>query len=417
MSGAVDAAGPADEVMFILKPSDWDGARDCVVSDLAEMATKVPLVCFGWDRPDHFRFMKQGELEAAGGSVEALRGPALERVRAARTDVSTIDVEHPNGDSIVVTAVGGPFAAERALDQAFLLELEGADKPMGLLVGVPRRGLLMAMDADRPRAMHMAFAAMVQGQFRRSESPPISPHVFLVKRGHFIATLVGDAPSPPRPSAAGIDEAALRAALLAPPPRPRDLTYLVLGGVCVLAGAVSMLSGDSTMIIGLAFLVLAVPMVGAGLWIAMRPRDVPSDVADDLASLPERARQSRPLAVETPLASEPEIDDDAFASALVVRTEAGLRIDAMVGAPEASSVATNATRFVLQLAAKHRWDPEFSGTIRVLVIPTLTPDNEPVRRAMDEAIGALRQTIADRGWRTVKGDAITLSWERGAEPP
>jgi hypothetical protein len=69
----------------------------------------------------------------------------------------------------------------------------------GLLVGVPRRGFLIAMNGEADAKKVQAFAAVLVSQFQSGESAPITPIALAVKDGRIVATLeiVAEALVPP----------------------------------------------------------------------------------------------------------------------------------------------------------------------------------------------------------------------------
>lgn len=83
------------------------------------------------------------------------------------------------------------FAAETILDSAFLRQAQKRLKAGLLAVGVPRRGLLMAIDGQQPLELLAAFAAGVSAQYHRGESAPITPAVFAVADGQVVGMLQG----------------------------------------------------------------------------------------------------------------------------------------------------------------------------------------------------------------------------------
>jgi hypothetical protein len=83
-------------------------------------------------------------------------------------------------------ACGDDFlAAERILDPGFMREAQTRLKARGLLVGIPRRGLLVVTDGEGGVDRISPFVTMVSMQYHRAESP-IGPALFAVKDGAIV---------------------------------------------------------------------------------------------------------------------------------------------------------------------------------------------------------------------------------------
>lgn len=187
--------GELDDLYPILKPRDW-GDDDVLRRSLAEHMERdsdwIPWVSVGWDHPDFVVFARPADVERLGGDEEALHEAALENLRAFEVDHEEMRLPMPQGGEITIDGFGGMFAAEKILDEDFL---RAQQKRLGtelIAVGAPRRAMLLITDGAQSPETLAGFEAAVRGQYRRAESPPVTPVVFAVRDGQIVGLLKGD---------------------------------------------------------------------------------------------------------------------------------------------------------------------------------------------------------------------------------
>jgi len=151
-----------------------------------------------------FRFVEQGTAEAAQGIATLLK-PALEELAARQARWEGLAVYLPDGNTLdVLVCSEDAFAAERVLLPAFLNQAHQELAASMLAVVVPRRGVLMAIDARRPLPDLIHFAAIAADECARGPAA-ISPLVFAVEEGVLAGFLSGTdqvvAAPKPRPGA------------------------------------------------------------------------------------------------------------------------------------------------------------------------------------------------------------------------
>jgi hypothetical protein len=86
-------------------------------------------------------------------------------------------------------------------------------------------------------------------------------------------------------------------------------------------------------------------------------------------------------------------------------------VNVMVGGPDAEDVARAARTLLVRAADENRWDPSFSGRIKVLVSALRTPISPALDALMSRALDGARQDLAARGWTVSGGASFTLSWQ------
>lgn len=178
-----------------LKDFDWPGKDGCVARPLwAEGKSRyVPWVAFGYDLPHSFEFLPQAELARLGKTEAEVERVAIQELRQRRASWQPWNIKLGLFKKLKMLACGNDFfAAERILDPIFLQDAQRQLQAKGLLLGVPRRGALVATDAFQDDARLNAFLALVYQQFIEGGSPPISPVAFAAKDGRIIS-IVDDA--------------------------------------------------------------------------------------------------------------------------------------------------------------------------------------------------------------------------------
>lgn len=85
-------------------------------------------------------------------------------------------------------------------------------------------------------------------------------------------------------------------------------------------------------------------------------------------------------------------------------------VNVLVGGNKLDDVARAARILALRAADENRWDPTFTGKIRILVSARRTPDSDGIRPLMDAAISGARDDLSKKGWRVTGGAAFDLGW-------
>jgi uncharacterized protein YtpQ (UPF0354 family) len=172
-----------------LKEFKWPGHTDTVCRALWEKEASpfMPWVAFGFDHPHSFEFISTKRLAELNTTAAELETNALAALRERPARWEPVDVDAPGGKTLrILTCSGDFFSAERVLDAAFMQEAQRLLNADGLLVGVPRRGLLMATSANQDQDLITGFGGAVAGQFSREESALISPMLFAMQDGAIV---------------------------------------------------------------------------------------------------------------------------------------------------------------------------------------------------------------------------------------
>jgi hypothetical protein len=186
----------SDLLLPVLKAHDWHGAAQVVCRSLsADLESPyVPLVAFGYDRPNTIAFLNREDL--AERSIEEVEREALVNLRARPVTVQPMEIPlregAPDASTLhVLTCVDDYFVAERILDAELLQKLQTELNAQMIVVGIPRRGVLVAADGVQPPDVLGPFLAMVSAQYFTGETQPISPLVFGVVDGRIVGMVKG----------------------------------------------------------------------------------------------------------------------------------------------------------------------------------------------------------------------------------
>jgi len=186
--------GDLDDLYPILKPRDWgddDVLRRSLAPQMEGDSDWIPWVAVGWDRPAFVMFAKPEDVERLEQDEDALYEAALDNLRAFEVDHEEIRLPMPGGGELTIDAYGGMFAAEKILDEEFLRAQQERLGAELIAVGAPRRAMLLITDGAQSLETLAGFEVVVRGQYRRAESPPVSPGVFAVQDGKLVGLLAG----------------------------------------------------------------------------------------------------------------------------------------------------------------------------------------------------------------------------------
>lgn len=159
----------------------------------------MPWLAIGYDHPHTFEFLGRQRLAAMDETEQGLERQAIENLAGRKASWHPFDVDVHDGQRLhLLLCTDDFFAAERILDSGFMQEAQRELQAPGLLVGIPRRGLLLATSVEQDEELVAAFGAVVAGEFSRAETAIISPMMFALKDGAIVGIIeaVADAVVP-----------------------------------------------------------------------------------------------------------------------------------------------------------------------------------------------------------------------------
>jgi hypothetical protein len=181
----------SDPLLPCLKEHNWQGRAQTVCRPLwSQDSAYMPWLAFGYDHPHTFEFIGKNKLADLNTTAEALEAQALANLRARPVSWQPLDVNVPNATELrMLLAMDDFLVAERIADRDFMQQAHGTLNAPALLVGIPRRGMLMVTRADQNATMVNAFGALVAGQFSEAETAPISPMLFAMQDGNIVGVV------------------------------------------------------------------------------------------------------------------------------------------------------------------------------------------------------------------------------------
>lgn len=180
---------PAAMLLPCLKERKWRGREQTVCRALWEkdVSAGMPWLAVGYDHPHTFEFINTERLVELNTTESALEAQALLNLSKRQATWQPLDADINGGKRLhMLLCTDDFYAAERIVDPDFMREAQRRLNARGLLVGVPRRGVLMATNGEQDDQILSAFGAAVVGQFSRGETALISPILFGLKDGAIV---------------------------------------------------------------------------------------------------------------------------------------------------------------------------------------------------------------------------------------
>jgi hypothetical protein len=170
-----------DRVMPILKPAGYRQNEKLFFRELLLDSTAAPVVAFGIDQGNRVAYQGAADEADLEQRLPSLRDEALKNLSIVEVRIDIRDAE----GSRIAFVVGAEYASEKILDQEFMKTIAEKLGVSGLLVGIPFRGTLVAVEANS--SIRMKFPAIIKKYFDNPQGEPVSDKVFLVKEGQVIA--------------------------------------------------------------------------------------------------------------------------------------------------------------------------------------------------------------------------------------
>jgi uncharacterized protein YtpQ (UPF0354 family) len=149
---------------------------------------ELPWIALGWDLPNNIVYVSRQDLADMGMSEEEeVWRAAMEnlRKRGASWEKGEVGISGTGEKVAMLMFQGDTLAAERVLDADFMREAQRLLNAESILVGIPRRGVLMAINGKPPGLAFINFSGNVATLYKGGESAPITPLAFMMKDGEF----------------------------------------------------------------------------------------------------------------------------------------------------------------------------------------------------------------------------------------
>lgn len=180
---------PPMPVYPCLKENSWQGHEDSLCRPLwsGRASEFMPWVAFGYDHPHTFEFLSKAQVKEGPQDANQVEREAVRNLRLRKVEWTEVSVKLSFFKKLKMQVCQGDFlAAEKILDVGFMRQAQTALKARGILVGIPVRGVMFAMDGEGGTDRITAFIALIASQYQSAESAPISPAVFALKDGQVV---------------------------------------------------------------------------------------------------------------------------------------------------------------------------------------------------------------------------------------
>ena len=167
----------------ILMPSDWEAPENTPAYRLEVPSDdpRIPWVTFGslgtsglepLEEPVEQEF-KRDQIEETARRHLSERDATWQRVKS----------QSGSSRSSMLACLDDPLAAERVMLPEFVVQAQEKLGTEVLAIGIPRRGLMVAMDGRQPEESLMGFGAFNLAEFHSRETDPITSLTFLMDEG------------------------------------------------------------------------------------------------------------------------------------------------------------------------------------------------------------------------------------------
>lgn len=170
-----------DTLLPILKTSDYRKEEKLQFKEFLFNDAIAPIVAYGKDSGNAMVYEGATDESDLYARFPAIKKEALENLKAIDVPYQITEAEGTN----VLFAEGHEYASEKILDKAYMIKIAADLKCDTLMVGIPFKGVLMAIDSNSE--MRLKLPVIVKQYFDNPQQDPISDKVFLVQNGEVVA--------------------------------------------------------------------------------------------------------------------------------------------------------------------------------------------------------------------------------------
>ena len=169
------------KLMPILKPSGYRKESELFFKKLLFNSSSSPIIAFGIDEGNRIAYEGSSSKEEYDNKLPVLIEQSLQNLKEVNPNVELQDA----GGSTIAFVTGHEYASEKIMDSEFMKELSNKLGVNSLMVGIPFKGHLIAIDSNSD--IRLKFPAVIKKYYDNPQQDPISEHVFLVQDGDIIA--------------------------------------------------------------------------------------------------------------------------------------------------------------------------------------------------------------------------------------
>ncbi|WP_324027031.1 hypothetical protein QSV08_04730 [Maribacter sp. BPC-D8] len=170
-----------DTLLPILKTSDYRKDEKLQFKEFLFNDAIAPVVAYGKDSGNAMVYEGAADESDLYARFPDIKKEALANLKAIDVPYQITEAEGTN----VLFAEGHEYASEKILDKAYMIKIAADLKCDTLMVGIPFKGVLMAIDSNSD--MRLKLPVIVKQYFENPQQDPISDKVFLVQNGEVVA--------------------------------------------------------------------------------------------------------------------------------------------------------------------------------------------------------------------------------------
>lgn len=146
----------------------------------------IPWITLGRINSQDVHLLNGDLAEAGQASGEELLQSAIENLSKRDANWHRVDpASNHSKRSEMLACTDDLLAPEHILDPGFVAAAHDTLNTEILAIGLPRRGLVVAMDGRQPETSLMGFGALNLAEYHSGDSEPITPLTFLIAEGEF----------------------------------------------------------------------------------------------------------------------------------------------------------------------------------------------------------------------------------------
>ncbi|TPN86899.1 DUF1444 family protein [Aquimarina algicola] len=170
-----------DKLLPILKTSDYKKDEKLLFKEYLFESEISPIVAYGKDRGRMVMYESATDENDFNLKFPKLKEEALSNLKSIDVHYQITDAEGTK----ILFAEGNEYASEKILDKDFMMKIASELNSQSLMVGIPFKGLLIAIDANSP--MRLKLPVIVKQYFDNPQQDKISDKVFMVQNGEIVA--------------------------------------------------------------------------------------------------------------------------------------------------------------------------------------------------------------------------------------
>ena len=169
-----------EKIVPVLKPAGYRRDVPLFVKENLFDNPSSPVIAYGIDKGQTLEYTGVESDDELVIRIEEMKVAASEFLKEVHPKINIQEIE---GSQLIMVSEH-EYASEKILDKEFMIDLASKINAGDLLVGVPFKGQLIAVDSTAP--IRTKFPHAVKQSFENPQQDVISPNVFLVREGEIV---------------------------------------------------------------------------------------------------------------------------------------------------------------------------------------------------------------------------------------